>query len=86
MRRETPMSAKHLPSHHIPHTQFSLSHVPNMISLWVHDHVSIRLLKAQHHIHELQLPRHHNGGIRQYACGGMIWGEDAIRVAGDVDG
>ena len=61
---EAPMSAEHLPSHHITHSQLHLSHIADMVALRIHDHVFVRLLKSQHYIHKLQLSRHHYGGVR----------------------
>lgn len=79
------MRAKHLPSHHISHAQLSLRHVAKVASLWVHDDILIRLLKSKHNIHELQLPRHHYGRVREYACGRMPLVKHAMWVFGYVD-
>lgn len=59
MCRKAPMRAKHLPSHHVTHSELSLRHEADMVSLRIHDDIFVRLLKPQHNIHELQLPRHH---------------------------
>lgn len=85
MCRKTSVCTEHLPSHRVSHPQFPLCHKSDVITVRIHDDIFVRLLKTQHNIHELQLPRHYYGRIRQYAGGRVLLVENAMRVFWDVD-
>ena len=46
VRREASMGCEHLPCHHVSHPEIPLRYVAHMISLRIHNNVSIRLLEA----------------------------------------
>lgn len=46
MRHETPMGSEPLTRHRIAQSSFLLSHISNVISLRIHDHVFIRLFET----------------------------------------
>ena len=85
VRCEASVGPEPLSSHHVSHAQFPLCHIPNVIPLRIHNDVFVRLLKSQHHVHQLQLPLHDNGGVDQDARRRMFLVENAIRVFGNVD-
>lgn len=85
MRGEASVGPEPLSRHHIAHTQPPLRHIANMVSLRIHDDVFVRLLESQHHVHQLQLSLHDDGGVDQNTRGRMSLVENAMRVFGDVD-
>lgn len=85
VRGEASVSPEPLSSHHIAHAQIPLRHVADVISLRIHDDIFVGLLESQHHIHQLQLPLHDDGGVDQDTRGRMPLVENTMRVFGDVD-
>lgn len=59
MCHETAMRPERLSRHHVHHALLLLRHIANMIAVGIHDDVLVGLFKTNHHIHELQLPLHH---------------------------
>lgn len=61
------------------------SHIADVVSLRIQDHITIGLLEAEKDIHHLDLPLDHNAGLLEQCCGRMIRLEDSSRVFGDVN-
>ena len=79
------MRIEHLPLEHVAHPKVCLRHESDVLSLRIHDHVFVGLLKAHHDVHELQLPSHNYSGVGKDAGGRMLLIEYAIRIFRDVD-
>lgn len=86
MRGEAPMCTERLPCHHASHTKIPLCHVAHMITLRIHDNVSVRLLEAHQYVHHLDLSRDNQRGVGQQGGGWMALVEYAIWIFGNVHG
>lgn len=63
MSGEAAMSAENLPRHSFAHRVVLLSDESDVVSLRIEDDIFVRLLEANHHIHQLQLSLHHDTGV-----------------------
>ena len=82
---EASMRTEHLSLEHVAHPKIPFGDESNMLTMRIHYHVFIGLLEPHHHIHQLELPRHHYGGIFEYVCSRMLLTENAIWVLRDVN-
>ena len=86
VRREAAMCPEPLPRQRIPNPKLLFCHEAQMVTFWIHNHISVCLFETDHQIHHLQLSLHDDGGVSQKACRGMSFLEDAMRVFWDVHG
>src|SRR5690348_3916882 len=74
-----------LSAHCFSKPSIMLGHISHVVSLRVHDHVSICLLEPQKQVHHLQLPLDDEPRLRQDICCWMLRVEDCIGILRDVD-
>lgn len=85
MSHEASVSTEHLPRHRSSHGVVLFCYEPDVVPLGVEDNVFVRLLKPNHHIHELQLSLYHDSRIRQDAGRRVLFVENTVGVLWNVN-
>ena len=66
-------------------TMVSLRDVSQSLTLTVHDDVAVCLLEAEHDVHHFYLALDYQAAVAEEGEGGVVAGDDAMRVGWDVD-
>ena len=85
MRLECPVSLQPLSCHRLSYPTIMLGHISNVVSLRIHNDISIRLLEAEKDVHHLKLPLYNESGLCKDRSRWVALFENGIGIFGNMD-